>query len=363
MEVEFTPNFEEDMKLAFYVALLNGSINAFGETPLHIAALLGHLELCQVLVHINPTLANKVDSEGRCPLHLASAEGHTEVVKALLMTNPDICLIRDKDNNLPLHLAASRGHVATIQELTRTMPCSIHNMTDSGSVLHLCVRGNHMEALKFIVQSVRGAQQLLPAKDKEGNTVLHLAVSLRQIQTIKYLLSLPEMRTAANALNRTGLTALDHVLERCPKDFVGVAIESILIEAGVQSSADIATDMHSQKLATGTESHQPKRWENFWSKYLQYQGNWIEETRGTLMVVATVISTMTFQSALNPPGGVWQGNTKNGGNTCTNYGICKAGAAWGTILAVVGLIQIARLVFWIKKRKKKLQGKVHVLKS
>lgn len=65
-----------------------------------------------------------------------------------------------------------------------------------------------------------------------------------------------------------------------------------------------------------------------WSKYLQqHQGNWIEETPGTLMVVATVIGTMTFQSALNPPGGVWQENTHAGGYTCTAYGICKAGTA------------------------------------
>ncbi|KAJ1387227.1 PGG domain [Sesbania bispinosa] len=90
------------------------------------------------------------------------------------------------------------------------------------------------------------------------------------------------MRTSANSLNMKGLTALDH----CPRDFVALQLKS----------------------------HQPpnrwKKWENFWSKYLQYQGNWIKETRGTLMVVATVIATMTFQSALNPPGGVWQENTK-----------------------------------------------------
>lgn len=49
---------------------------------------------------------------------------------------------------------------------------------------------------------------------------------LDSAQTIKYLLSLPEMRIAANALNRMGLTALD-VLERSPRDFVGVAIQYI----------------------------------------------------------------------------------------------------------------------------------------
>ncbi|XP_004495279.1 uncharacterized protein [Cicer arietinum] len=68
-------------------------------------------------------------------------------------------------------------------------------------------------------------------------------------------------------------------------------------------------------------------WENLWSKYLQFQGNWIEETRGTLMLVATVIATMTFQSTISPPGGVWQENTHTGGLNCTTYGICEAGTA------------------------------------
>ena len=142
------------------------------------------------------------------------------------------------------------------------------------------------------------------------------------------------MRTASNALNRTGLTALD-VLDLCPRDFISLAIEHILIKAGLERLADIAIPQQPEhsppELASSqAESHQPsrwKRWENFWAKYLQYQGNWIEETPGTLMVVATVIATMTFQSTLSPPGGVWQENTKNGGYNCKAYGICEAGTA------------------------------------
>ncbi|KAJ1416850.1 PGG domain [Sesbania bispinosa] len=68
-------------------------------------------------------------------------------------------------------------------------------------------------------------------------------------------------------------------------------------------------------------------WEYLWDKYLQYQGNWIEETRGTLMVVSTVIATMTFQLTISPPGGVWQEDTRTGERNCITYGICEAGTA------------------------------------
>ena len=61
------------------------------------------------------------------------------------------------------------------------------------------------------------------------------------------------------------------------------------------------------------ESETPKqsRWSK-WLEYLRYQGDWLEETRGSLMVVATVITTITFQPALSPPGGFWQNDIDNG---------------------------------------------------
>ncbi|OIW11238.1 hypothetical protein TanjilG_28329 [Lupinus angustifolius] len=301
------------------------------ENPEHhqSAALLGQLEFCEVVLDIKPSLAIEVDSEGRCPLHLASFEGHIKVVKSLLFTNSDVCFIRDKDGNLPIHLAVSRGHIGVIEELIIAKPESIGMITNDGSVLHLCVMYNHFEALNLLLQLVRGSQQqVLNFKDKEGNTVLHLAVRLRHIKTIKHLLSLPEIRKAANTLNKAGHTVLD-MLDLSQRDFISLIIEQILIEVGAQRSTNIAIT-YSQNMANEVESHRQSRWkrlENFWSKYLQYQGNWIEETRGTLMVVATVIATMTFQSALNPPGGVWQENTQSGGNKCTTYGICEAGTA------------------------------------
>ncbi|KAJ1416851.1 PGG domain [Sesbania bispinosa] len=324
-----TRNLEDDTLRALYEASLNGcvgtlntliqknplilnrvSLSSFRETPLHIASLLGHSEFCEALLKRKPSFASEVDSEGRCPLHLASAEGHTEVVKALVRTNPAICLAQDKDGKLPLHLAVMRGRMEAIKELTNARPESIRMLIDDGSVLHLCILYNQLEALKFLLQSVGGDQHFLLAKDKEGNTVLHLAVKLKQIKIIEYLLSVAEIGTTSDTL-----TALK-VLERWPRDFIGLKIEDMLIEAGV---------LYSQE-----QANQPLKrawWEKFWYKYLQYQGNWIEETRGTLMVVATVIATMAFQLTISPPGGVWQENTRTGGRNCITYGICEAGTA------------------------------------
>ncbi|KAG4396940.1 hypothetical protein AAZX31_10G040900 [Glycine max] len=180
----------------------------------------------------------------------------------------------------------------------------------------------------YVLRMIIWNQQLLLAIDEEGNTVLHLAVRLKHIKTIKYLLMLPEMRTAVSALNKAGLTALE-ALERCPRDFISLKIEHMLTEAGIQTGTSQQGSSSPPSIATQpSQSKRSKIWETLWLKYLQYQSNWIEEKRGTLMVVATVIATMTFLSAISSPGGVWQEDTITGGFNCTTYGnICKAGTA------------------------------------
>ncbi|TKY62271.1 Ankyrin repeat-containing protein [Spatholobus suberectus] len=477
MELLEDPKLQDDTMRELYEASINGctstlntliqkdplilsrvSLYPFTETPLHIASLLGHLEFCQALLQNSPSSAGEVDSEGRCPLHLASAKGHTEVVKALSRTNPEMCLVRDKDDMLPLHFAAMRGRVGAIEELIKAKPDSIREMTetDDGSVLHLCVRYNHLEALKFLVESLRGDHQFLSLKDKEDNTLLHLAVKCRQMKIIKYLLSLSEMSTEINALNRDSLTAMD-MLERNPRHFMSQHILTKGVpkhanEVIAQAAVSSATLVSEQKTTPSTSRQQPtssqsitiiivqpdppqasapaltnndlrqssapsltnndlpqpslpslsnndspqasatslanndppqasapnnnaqpaqpspqqtppppsntdpppasqgngplhpetspsitnaqhgqERWnrfERFCRTYLLDQGNWIDKkTREQLMVAATVIATMTFQSVISPPGGVWQGDTTQDGFTCPDYGFCEAGTA------------------------------------
>lgn len=60
-----------------------------------------------------------------------------------------------------------------------------------------------------------------------------------------------------------------------------------------------------------------------WSEYVAYDGRWVEETRGALMVLSTVIITLTFQPAISPPGGLWQANS-NEGEAC-NINPCQTG--------------------------------------
>ncbi|KDP42456.1 hypothetical protein JCGZ_00253 [Jatropha curcas] len=60
-----------------------------------------------------------------------------------------------------------------------------------------------------------------------------------------------------------------------------------------------------------------------WDKYLDYQSSQLEKTRGHLMIVATVIASMAFQAAVNPPSELWKNDSQEK--------VCTAGMIRDTI--------------------------------
>ncbi|XP_050285420.1 ankyrin repeat-containing protein BDA1-like isoform X4 [Quercus robur] len=211
------------------------SLTPFNETPLHISALLGHVDFTRALLALKPQLAMDLDFHKRCPLHLASANGHVEVAHALLRANEDACLVCDQDGRTPLHYAAMRGNIEVVKALIFAKRDLTRVVFDGGeTVLHLCVKYNQLETLKLLVEPVKDDGEFLNSKDHEGgNTILHIAVMLKQIEIVKFLLSISKVKEDANALNWMGFTALD-VLEHSPKDFKRFALQNVLMDAGVE---------------------------------------------------------------------------------------------------------------------------------
>ncbi|XP_050232452.1 ankyrin repeat-containing protein BDA1-like [Mercurialis annua] len=308
------------------------SLSSFVETPLHVSCLLGHLDFTLAILEKCPGMAAKLDSLRRFPLHLASAEGHTDIVKALLSVNRSVCLSCDEEGRIPLHLAAMRGNLEAVRELVSCCPESIsHELIDDGdTVLHLCVKFNQLDALKLLVEMVDDDEFIIKS-NRDGNTVLHLAAMLERFQMIKYLISLPQVKESVNYMNKMGLTALD-MLDQCSKVFKNLKIQETLREVGAKRSVELNPNLLTSSIEEPTlsvsrqTSSKRKTWFKKCMKYIQYN---VEETRGALMIVATVIATMTFQAAMNPPGGVWQQTfaNSNGGPVCSETNICEVGTS------------------------------------
>ncbi|XP_048424238.1 ankyrin repeat-containing protein BDA1-like [Pyrus x bretschneideri] len=299
-----------------------------GKTPLHVSALLGHAEFTKALCTNNPKLAERVDADGRTPLHLASAEGHKETVEALLPVYVDACLRYDEKGRIPLHYAAMNGEVEVLQKLIDKNPESIYVKVENKSketVLHLCIIHKKLECLKLLVERVDNNGEFLNSRAgcDGGVTILHLALMLRQIKTIRYLLSVDAIRAEAIGVNGMSLTMLD-ILEYSSvarEDFSrSLEIQQILMDAGLIRRQSNENDNPNSAVAAAAvvvspsprtvkkkkKGSKPPGW--FWRKlmiWLGYPHEWVKETRGSLMVVATVISTMTFQDVVNPAGRLW----------------------------------------------------------
>ncbi|CAN0877181.1 Ankyrin repeat-containing protein ITN1 [Linum grandiflorum] len=318
--------------------LKRSRLSSFGETPLHISVLAGHVDFTRELLHQDPEMAAELDSSNSTPLHLAAAPGHTEIVRILLgvVGAADACLVRDEDGRIPLHLAAIRGRVGIVRELVLARPESVLEKLDGDTVLHLCVKYNHLDALKLLVEMI-DLSSIMWLGDRDGNTILHLAVKFKQVQTTSYLASLPNMRESAlDLLNGQGSTALD-CLELHPKDYKSQQIQNRLVKA----SQDHPTPSNLAPFPSEEAPVTPKRGRisNCCTSFLillfrDYLGNetdWPgENLQDTVLLLATITASMSFQAATNPPGGVWSENRTSSefGKLCNNTtSICKAGTA------------------------------------
>ncbi|XP_027083954.1 uncharacterized protein [Coffea arabica] len=260
------------------------------------AALEGDVtSLCQ-LIHEDPLVLDKAALKclDKNPLHIAAILGHVDFAKEILQFDSAffMCLARDRDGRNPLHLAAMYGKVAVLLVLIRAeFQAALEKTDGGGTVLHLCIKYNQLEALKILVDKLKDPE-FVNAKNEDGMTILHLAVYYGQYQTIKFLLV--DAGVEVNIKNANGKTALDLLFGQ------GVTksseISRSLQQSGALKAKDIRSPIDDRKLK---------------------QLEWFEKSREAIMVVAILIATMAFQAGISPPGGLWQDDLLVGPNPHT----------------------------------------------
>ncbi|OVA04782.1 Ankyrin repeat [Macleaya cordata] len=303
-------------------------LTGFYETPLHIAAMRGHVDFATKLLSIKPDLASELDSShGFCPLHLASTKKDVEMVKVLLEANPDVCSVTDQDGRTPLHLAAMKGRVEIMKLLIQTRPETIQFLSDRReTILHLCVKHNRLDALKLLVEYLAGVPTdeesiSVNSKDDDGNTILHLAVARRQMKMIKYLLLDRNIGVELNAINKKGFTAMDILTQSETRGLKDMEIEDLFQDAGAKLLRAAASRRQSGDKDIQKVQLVPWNKKSYDDEDEQYD-KWLKQKQNTLMVVASLIAAMAFQGGLNPPGGLWQGNADEDRTyNTTNYSI------------------------------------------
>ncbi|CAK9172674.1 unnamed protein product [Ilex paraguariensis] len=294
--------------------------SSISDSPLHVSALLGHLEFTKELLSRKPELVKALNSDGSSALHVAAAKGYVEIVKELLVVNPDMGFVLDHSGRTPLHLAAIKGRVGVLTELIRVKPEATRKLTRWGETcLHLCVKYNRLEALKVLVESLKKDDQFVNWKDENGSTILHLAVANKQVEIIKFLLIYTGIEI--NTRNAKGSTAID-ILSQGPRDLRDMEIKHCLHHgrtSTMEKTPSVIADGDTRR-PSSTSRSKPQDTINKSTKQQpkeQRQTDWLGRKRSALMIVASLLATVAFQAGLSPPGGLWQNDelVDTNGNT------------------------------------------------
>ncbi|XP_049378268.1 ankyrin repeat-containing protein BDA1-like [Solanum stenotomum] len=298
------------------------------------AAKTGDVHHLQSLIKEDPLLlravslaeyAGELNQDGFSPLHIASVNGDIEIVKEILNVDSNLCLLKGKDRRIPLHYAVIKGREHVMKELLVVSPDSAEEVTARGETcLHLAVKNYQFEAFKFLLDNLKDLNKygLLNKKDIQGNTVLHLAVSTKQYEVVDMLLGenvVSKGTIEVNSLNKKGLTPLEVLLEESED----TDIEEILRASGALSAENLqslqqqvlpqswvvpfqdpSNEQSSREQRKDLPRSRAKKLQDFfkYNKSKDCPG----KVRDTLLVIAILIATATYQAVFSPPGGVWQ---------------------------------------------------------
>ncbi|GMP62160.1 hypothetical protein CsSME_00024361 [Camellia sinensis var. sinensis] len=251
-------------------------------------------------------------------MDIASTFGYVEIVTELLTAGPEICRLSGRDGKTALHYAAMNGRVMVIYHLLSTCEASIKDVTSLGeTALHLAVTFCKFEAFECLIKWLERLrmEEIVNWHDRDGNTVLHISVSRKQLESVELLLNSSNIISRSlelNAMNSSSLTAMDimDIVTEGPSD---IQLREVLQSAGALIACNINGISITTSLQQFTTNNNRTNQELLplqepskdWFKYFKFQQqrDSPSDARNTLLVVAALIATVTFQAGVNPPTG------------------------------------------------------------
>ncbi|KAJ8969600.1 hypothetical protein NQ317_011314, partial [Molorchus minor] len=173
------------------------------QTPLHLAAGAGQIEVCKLLLELGADI-DATDEEGQKPIHAACQNNFSEVAKLFLQHHPSLVMATTKDGNTCAHIAAAQGSVTVIEELMkfdRAGVITARNKITDATPLQMAAAGGHAEVVKALVRA--GAS--VTDENKSGFTAVHLAAQYGHMQVLEVLRSSNTLRVTSKKLGVTPL--------------------------------------------------------------------------------------------------------------------------------------------------------------
>ncbi|KAF7990242.1 hypothetical protein HCN44_000047 [Aphidius gifuensis] len=173
------------------------------QTPLHLAASSGQLEVCKLLLELGASI-DATDDLGQKPIHAAAMNNYSEVAQLFLQRHPSLVMACTKDGNTCAHIAAMQGSVRVIEELMkfdRQGVITARNKLTEATPLQLAAEGGHSEVVKALVRAGASCAD----ENRAGFTAVHLAAQNGHGQVLEVMRSSQSLRISSKKL---GVTAL-----------------------------------------------------------------------------------------------------------------------------------------------------------
>ncbi|XP_047965760.1 ankyrin repeat-containing protein BDA1-like [Salvia hispanica] len=282
----------------------------FVQTPLHEAAKAGRTTLVVEIMNLMPALGRKLNTEGFSPLHLAVKEGKADTALALAGLDKQLVSVKGKGGLTPLHYAAALAKpldanaLELLLGLLADCPDAISALNNrKQSAVHVALENGNDEAALYLVNwlIIVAKESLLSNGDDHGNTTLHVAA--RYCTNKGVLKSLTKL-VIVNKENDYGETPLDVAIHYNNGD-----AKYALTQAGVPITTTKAQTPRSSKPSLMVrylrEAYADEWPEMLTRAYYFVTKELTMDMRNTILVVAVLIATATYQGVLQPPGGVY----------------------------------------------------------
>ncbi|MCJ1393148.1 hypothetical protein MMC18_006020 [Xylographa bjoerkii] len=161
------------------------------QTPLGLAAGLGHAEVVRQLLNAKGIDVNALDGHNRTVLHIAASQGHIAVVDLLLDVDGVDVNSRDQSGQSPLHMAVEYKKVDMVDRLLKKSGIDVNAIDNDGRTpLLIAAKEGNLEIVNRLIQT---SDVDLLATDNDGRALLDYAAIQGYGGIVRRLLGLAGM--------------------------------------------------------------------------------------------------------------------------------------------------------------------------